>query len=181
MISYLEPVSSPRHAPRAALPLVDEDEVLPKANAPMTTLAASTPIHETLPMSASPSSPPSCALHSTAPLREGFRLAMRQLASGVSIVTHGAGEHRVGLTATSVSSLSLEPPTLIVCVNRSASLHAELSVGGLFGVSVLGAQHTEIADRFAGRTGLSGAKRFDLGCWTTTSNNVSLLADALAA
>ena len=50
--------------------------------------------------------------------RQGFRDAMRQLASGVCVVTLGAGDERKGLTATSVSSLSAEPPTLLVCVNR---------------------------------------------------------------
>ena len=113
-------------------------------------------------------------------MRESFRLAMRQLASGVSVVTPGAGEDRTGFTTTSVSSLSADPATLVVCVNRSASLYAQLSIGDLFGVSVLNAQHTEIADRFAGRAGVSGPERFHGGRWTTTSDGVSLLADAIA-
>jgi flavin reductase (DIM6/NTAB) family NADH-FMN oxidoreductase RutF len=103
---------------------------------------------------------------------------MRELVSGVCLVTHGAGEDRVGLTATSVSSLSLAPPTLIVCVNRSASLYARLGTGDLFGVSVLAAHHAEHADRFASRTGLKGADRFREGAWMTTP--VSVLADAIA-
>jgi flavin reductase (DIM6/NTAB) family NADH-FMN oxidoreductase RutF len=106
---------------------------------------------------------------------------MRQLASGISVVTHGAGEHRTGLTATSVSSLSAEPPTLIVCVNRSASLYQQLGSGDLFGVSVLGAEHAEIAERFAGRSGLNRAERFREGRWISTHDGVSLLADAIAA
>jgi flavin reductase (DIM6/NTAB) family NADH-FMN oxidoreductase RutF len=116
----------------------------------------------------------------TPDLCAAFRLAMRQLASGVCLITHGAGEARVGLTATSVSSLSAEPPTLIVCVNRSASLYASLKRGDAFGVSVLGAQHAEFADRFAARTGLKGAGRFSEGAWLDTPNGVSVLADALA-
>ena len=106
---------------------------------------------------------------------------MRQLASGVSIVTHGDGEQRTGFTATSVSSLSAEPPTLIVCVNRSASLYARLTRGDAFGVSVLGAQHAEFADQFASRKGLKGADRFRDGAWSTTPGGVSVLADAIAA
>ena len=92
----------------------------------------------------------------SADLADGFRLAMRQLVSGVCLITHGRGEARVGMTATSVSSLSMDPPTLIVCVNKSASLYARLRRGDAFGVSVLGAQHAEFADRFAARTGLIG-------------------------
>jgi flavin reductase (DIM6/NTAB) family NADH-FMN oxidoreductase RutF len=113
-------------------------------------------------------------------LAASFRLAMRQLASGVCLVTHGAGAARTGLTATSVSSLSLDPPTLIVCVNKSASLFSQLRRGDAFGVSVLGAQHAEFADRFAGRAGLKGAERFAEGDWLETPAGVNLLADALA-
>jgi len=112
---------------------------------------------------------------------ESFRQAMRQLASGVSVITHGDGEYRTGLTATSVSSLSAEPPALIVCVNRSASLYARLGAGDLIGVNVLAADHAEIADRFAGRGGLKGAERFAEGRWITTPDGVWLLADAVAA
>ena len=111
---------------------------------------------------------------------DDFRSAMRRLASGVSVVTHGEGERRTGLTATSVSSLSADPPTLIVCVNRSASLYAQLRAGDSFGVNILGAQHADIADRFAGRNGVNGAERFREGRWIVTPDGVTLLADALA-
>ncbi len=117
----------------------------------------------------------------TADLPVAFRNAMRQLASGVCLVTHGTGAARTGLTATSVASLSVEPPTLIVCVNKSASLYAQLKRGDAFGVSVLGAQHGEFADRFASRTGFKGAERFAEGDWLQTPAGVSVLADALAA
>jgi flavin reductase (DIM6/NTAB) family NADH-FMN oxidoreductase RutF len=112
---------------------------------------------------------------------DAFRHTMRQLASGITVVTHGAGERRTGLTATSVASLAAEPPSLIVCVNRSTSLFAGLGLGDPFGVSVLGAEHAEIADRFAGRSGFDGAERFAAGEWISTPDGVSLLADALAS
>ncbi len=110
-----------------------------------------------------------------------FRQAMRLLASGVSVVTHGVGGERTGLTATSVCSLSTEPPSLIVCVNRTASLYARLGSGDLFGVNLLGAEHAEIAERFAGRSGLKGSERFRDARWITTPSGVSLLADAIAS
>jgi flavin reductase (DIM6/NTAB) family NADH-FMN oxidoreductase RutF len=115
------------------------------------------------------------------PAAQDFKLAMRQLASGVCVITHGSGAQRTGFTATSVTSLSSEPPTLIVCVNRAASLYAQLASGDLFGVNVLGAHHCEIADRFAGRAGLAGADRFREGRWSTFADGVSILDDALAA
>ena len=110
-----------------------------------------------------------------------FRAAMRHLASGVCLVTHSVGGARAGMTATAVASLSLEPPTLIVCVNRTASAYAGLTPGAAFGVSVLGADHREFAERFAGRTSEEGAERFREGRWRIAPNGAPLLGDALAA
>ena len=53
---------------------------------------------------------------------EGFRDAIRQLPGGVSDITVGRGDERSGLTVTSVSSLSLDPPMLIVCVIQQHQL-----------------------------------------------------------
>ena len=50
-----------------------------------------------------------------------FRGAMRQLTGGVSVITAGHGSDISGMTVTSVSSLSVDPPTLIVGINRGAS------------------------------------------------------------
>jgi flavin reductase (DIM6/NTAB) family NADH-FMN oxidoreductase RutF len=112
---------------------------------------------------------------------DAFRVAMRHLASGVCLVTHGVGGARAGMTATAVASLSLDPPTLIVCVNRAAPAYAGLRPGAAFGVSVLGADHREFAERFAGRTGEEGAERFREGRWRMSPNGAPLLWDALAA
>jgi hypothetical protein len=51
-----------------------------------------------------------------------FKQAMRHLIGGVSVITAGSGEIRTGLTATSAISLSLDPPTMLVCVNRNATI-----------------------------------------------------------
>jgi flavin reductase (DIM6/NTAB) family NADH-FMN oxidoreductase RutF len=112
---------------------------------------------------------------------DAFRAAMRQLASGVCLVTHNNDGERAGMTATAVASLSLDPPTLIVCVNRAASTYAGLRPGAVFGVSVLGADHREFAERFAGRTGEDGAERFREGRWRMSPNGAPLLLDALAS
>ena len=112
---------------------------------------------------------------------DAFRVAMRQLASGVCVVTHSVGGAPAGMTATAVASLSLDPPALIVCVNRAASTYAGLARGAAFGLSVLGADHREFAERFAGRTGEVGAERFREGRWLIAPNGAPLLWDALAA
>lgn len=83
---------------------------------------------------------------------QAFRAAMRHLAGGVSVITTGSGAERNGLTATSVSSLSAEPPTLIVCINRQASAWPLIARHRAFGVNVLGSDQIEIGERFSGRT-----------------------------
>lgn len=108
-------------------------------------------------------------------------MAMRELAGGVSIISAGHGEGRCGFVATSVSSLSLDPPTLIVCVNRSSSSWPALRTAQCFGVSVLAQSHRELADRFTGSTGADGAKRYDAGQWVVLHTGAPLLSDALAS
>jgi flavin reductase (DIM6/NTAB) family NADH-FMN oxidoreductase RutF len=111
----------------------------------------------------------------------GFREAMRHLAGGVAIITAGQAEGRVGLTATAVTSLSADPPTLLVCINRSASLRPVLDGVGHFAVNLLGDRHQALADRFAGRHGVAGHERFARGRWSTLATGAPVLADALAA
>src|SRR5437762_11296374 len=110
-----------------------------------------------------------------------FRGAMRQLTGGVSVITAGHGSDISGMTVTSVSSLSVDPPALIVSINRGASSWPLLKRYGCFGVNILTADQIDIAERFTGKEGLKGAERFAGARWTTRSSGVPLLVDALAA
>jgi flavin reductase (DIM6/NTAB) family NADH-FMN oxidoreductase RutF len=112
---------------------------------------------------------------------DSFRAAMRHLAGAVSVITSGQGNDRNGMTATSVSSLSTEPASLIVCINRGCSLLPLLREHGTFGVNILAAGHREVADRFAGRCGVSGADRYAGADWIELVTGAPLLIDALAA
>ena len=81
-----------------------------------------------------------------------FRHTMGQLVTGVTIVTARAPRGRaVGITASSVTSLSLDPPMLLVCVGRDAEIHDVLLEAERFGVNVLAAGQVEMARRFADR------------------------------
>ncbi|WP_158811728.1 flavin reductase family protein [Beijerinckia sp. L45] len=131
-------------------------------------------------VSVSPSVPREPVPH-TDTERESFRAAMRHLVGGVSIITVGGGAERGGLTATSVTSLSADPPSLLVCVKQSASGLPLLKSHGRFGVSILGHEHQAIADRFAGRDGSQGADRFAGGDWIGGSDYPPVLANALAS
>ncbi|HMM89896.1 flavin reductase family protein [Bradyrhizobium sp.] len=112
---------------------------------------------------------------------DDFRNAMRQLTGGVSIITAGRGRELSGMTVTSVSSLSVDPPALIVSINREASSWPLVKRYGFFGVNILTADQVDIAERFTGKGGLKGADRFIGGQWTTGPSGVPLLANALAA
>ena len=58
---------------------------------------------------------------------EAFRMGMRQLSAAVTIVTTGTdAQHRAGLTATAVCSVSADPPQLLVCVNRRGEGHTRI-------------------------------------------------------
>ena len=105
-----------------------------------------------------------------------FRDGMRHLASGVCVVTIGAGERKTGLTATSVASLSVEPPALLVCVNRESSSYRAVQSLGAFAVNVLASNQREIAERFAGASGLKGADRFRDGHWIVLPSGAPCLA-----
>lgn len=89
-----------------------------------------------------------------------FKNAMRHLASAVSVVTTGRGEQRTGFTASSVTSLSMEPPTLLVCLNRQSSAAPVLLEHGAFCINVLAKDQVDLADAFAGRDGRRGAARY---------------------
>jgi flavin reductase len=94
-------------------------------------------------------------------LLDAFRSAMRHVAATVYAVTTGHGGGRYGILATAVSSLSFEPPSLLVCVNRSASLHAPLASAAVFCVNVLGLGNRDVAEQFMS----PNANRFAVGAW----------------
>jgi flavin reductase (DIM6/NTAB) family NADH-FMN oxidoreductase RutF len=110
-----------------------------------------------------------------------FRHAMRALSSGVAIVACGDGDERVGCTVTSIASLSLTPPTLFICLGRSASTLAGVRETGAFSVNLLAARHEALAQRFSGRGGVHGQRRFSDARWITLATGAPILADALAA
>jgi flavin reductase (DIM6/NTAB) family NADH-FMN oxidoreductase RutF len=110
-----------------------------------------------------------------------FRSAMRQLTGGVSVITAGRGRDISGMTVTSVSSLSVDPPALIASINREASSWPLVKRYGFFGVSILTSDQIDIAERFTGKGGLKGADRFAGARWTTRASGVPLLVGALAA
>lgn len=116
------------------------------------------------------------------PNAKDFKQAMRQCAGAVALVTVGA-EHgkRTGLTVTSACSLSDNPPSLIVCVNRNASAHTRIREEGAFAINFLHEDHAMLALTFSGQKGVNGDDRFAVGQWTRGVTGAPVLTDAVAA
>lgn len=102
--------------------------------------------------------------HVAHPMADPFRRALRGLAASVTIVSTRAGGIRYGMVATAVMSLSMEPPSLAVAVNASASIHGPILRRRAFVVNVLGAGNEHLARGFAEA---SGEARFAHGAWST--------------
>lgn len=112
-------------------------------------------------------------------IKDGFRQAMRRLATTIALVTSGSGDNRAGMAATAVMSVTAEPPTLLVAVNRNASIHPILSNAERFCVNLLADRHKELVGIFSGKK--KGLERFETGGWTTGADGIPVLMDALAS
>lgn len=80
---------------------------------------------------------------------EVFRAAMSQLASGVAVISMRVDGEDHGFTATSFTSLSLDPMLVLVCVVKAQRSHRQLELAGHYAVSVLAANQRELGVRFA--------------------------------
>ena len=111
-------------------------------------------------------------------LSDGFRQAMRRVASTVNVISICVGGEPMGITATAVSSISMDPPSLLICINRTASLHSPMEDVSHFCVNVLHRSQEDIAQMFADRS--RQALRFASG-WEVDCDRPPRLADAQAA
>jgi len=80
-----------------------------------------------------------------------FRRTLGMFATGVTVLTTRVGEQVHGMTANAFMSVSLQPPLVLISIDRRAKMGALLHEGTRFGVSVLEAKQTGLSDRFAGR------------------------------
>lgn len=106
-----------------------------------------------------------------------FKQGMRRLAAGVSIIATAYEGVRHGLVATAVSSVSADPPTLLIGVSQTASAHDFIARSGRFSVNVLHADDRGLAETFSAPA--LRARRFDFGEWTTLETGAPVLATAL--
>lgn len=79
-----------------------------------------------------------------------FRTTLAQWASGVTVVTTLHEGQRLGITASSFSSVSLTPPRILICVAKRLFTHQAILSSGIFAVNILAADQQEVGMRFAG-------------------------------
>ncbi len=110
-----------------------------------------------------------------------FREAMSRLGAAVHVITTAGPAGKAGATATAVCSVTDAPPVLLMCLNRRSQTNPAVSENGVFCINTLGASEAEIADLFAGRTGVTGSDRFSTGEWTTLATASPVLVSAVVA
>ncbi|MQA73056.1 MAG: flavin reductase [Solirubrobacterales bacterium] len=93
-----------------------------------------------------------------APSPDEFRCAMARLPTGVTIVSAGGPQGPAGATANAVTSLSLDPPLVLACLDRGSRTLTVVRETGAFGVSVLAAGQGDLARAFASKA--SHAEKF---------------------
>lgn len=81
-----------------------------------------------------------------------FKLAMSHFASGVTVVTTEHEGKLFGMTVAAFSSLSLHPPLILICVEKTVKTHDAISGAGKFGVSILNSKQADVSNRFASRS-----------------------------
>jgi flavin reductase (DIM6/NTAB) family NADH-FMN oxidoreductase RutF len=106
-----------------------------------------------------------------------FRQAMRRFPAAVTVVTARGSERNCGMTATAVTSLSMDPPSLLVCVNRTSSFHSIIEESDSFCVNVLREGQHQISSNFGGAKPVG--ERFSEGDWRE-KDGLPYLADAQA-
>jgi 3-hydroxy-9,10-secoandrosta-1,3,5(10)-triene-9,17-dione monooxygenase reductase component len=109
-----------------------------------------------------------------------LRAMMRLWVSGVTVVTAAHEGQRFGTTANSFTSVSLEPPTVLICLHKNSETTQIIQQSGQFAISLLAQGHEDLSQQFAGFKPLpDGADRF-YGVETHKADGLPILTDAIA-
>ncbi len=111
-------------------------------------------------------------------LPDALKQAMRGWGAAVTIITTNDGGIPHGMTATAATSLTMDPPSLVVCINKSASIHDPMLRTGEFCVNLLALDHQPLSGAFSGK--LVGQERFNLGSWSLSQTAPPRLLGAQA-
>jgi flavin reductase (DIM6/NTAB) family NADH-FMN oxidoreductase RutF len=106
-----------------------------------------------------------------------FRSALSRFASGVTVVTTKDADGRLhGITVSAFSSVSLDPPLILICIERSAGSHHAFQESGVFVVNILSSKQRHLSDRFASQL----PERFDGVDMALNIDGIPVLSNCLA-
>lgn len=106
--------------------------------------------------------------------------AMARAGSCITVVTSDGPAGRHGITVNAMTSVSCEPPSLLVCINKSSRVCAAVRENGVLCVNLLAEDQCLVSEVFSGRAGI-GEERFALWRWLVGASGAPILEDALAA
>ncbi len=113
--------------------------------------------------------------------RVRFREAMSRLGAAVNIITTAGAQGDTGFTASAVCSVTDDPATVLVCMNRASRQHDIFQRAGVLCVNVLAPADEEMAAIFAGQPDLPMPERFARGSWLRLGTGAPVLQSAAAA
>ncbi|MGP6159439.1 MAG: flavin reductase family protein [Vulcanimicrobiaceae bacterium] len=108
---------------------------------------------------------------------QDFRSTLRCFPTGITVVTTVLEGRRKGFTANAFSSVSVEPPMVLICVNRQSRTHPLIAEAGSFCINILRLEQRGVAIRFASRTADDPFDKLDCRSGATGS---PIIADSLA-
>ncbi len=109
-----------------------------------------------------------------------YRDAMANFAGAVHVVATDGEAGRRGVTVIAACSVSDNPPTILVCLNRENGRNDAFRDNGVFSLNTLADRHQDMSADFAGLTGKPAQERFDAALWDTIATGAPTLKDALA-
>ncbi|KPK55222.1 MAG: hypothetical protein AMJ63_00070 [Myxococcales bacterium SG8_38_1] len=111
--------------------------------------------------------------------QNAFKEALRGWASGVTVVTARAGDKIHGMTVSAFSSVSADPPLVLVCANRSSTTHGIIEEGGVFAVNILAEHQQEVSNVFS--SSKYEDSRLDRVPWSEGQTGAPLIDGALVS
>lgn len=108
-----------------------------------------------------------------------MRDGLRRLAKAVVVITTRHEGQRHAMAATAVSELSMSPPSMLICVNKTASIHPILAAGAPFCINILHAAQMHVSRACSGA--MKGEARFEIGEWAETALDIPRLVQAQAS
>lgn len=113
--------------------------------------------------------------------RQTYRDAMARLGAAVNVITTSGPAGRSGFTASAVCSVTDQPPTLLVCMNRGSTVNGVFRANGVLCVNTLAASQESLSPLFGGAGDITMAERFTQGRWGSLVTGSPVLEGAVVS